>query len=352
MECACGFSCGTPSAMEKHMARFPGSPGHRCLTPGEALAADADRRGAERRAFRRHTTAEVRGHVDDVERSKSEFAHGSRSMVFAAASCSTWRPKWADASADPAANVVRLVVVRHARSENKDRGDSEASPDPGLTEHGHAQAEALGSRLADELGGASGVVVVSSPAKRCLLTIKPALGLLRLPRGSCICHGAGYEFRGAGLDFPGTSFRDISREFPDFAPAGFGHAGGWDYRGDSPKETEDEARERALHFLDWLTQDAVASARSKLCKAPEGARKELATLVLVTHQTFMDLLVQVLVRGTAALWEYGVPQYRLQNAGITEIYLKADGSARVGYVENDGQHLEGLKSLKISALRR
>ena len=33
----------------------------------------------------------------------------------------------------------------------------------------------------------------------------------------------------------------------------------WDYRGDSPKETEDECRERARRFLAWLLGELIPS---------------------------------------------------------------------------------------------
>merc|ERR1712032_751139 len=100
---------------------------------------------------------------------------------------------------------------------------------------------------------------------------------------------------------------------------------------------------------DWLLNDAAVTLRirllTKLSEA-EGvvARACQATIVLVSHQTFADLLCQLLLDGTDAHWEYAAPVYRLQNAGITELFLHCDGAVQLGSIQNDGEHIDHLRS--------
>jgi hypothetical protein len=192
--------------------------------------------------------------------------------------------------------------------------------------------------------------------KRCLLTIQPVLQRLRLKRGCCICHGAGYEFKGAGTEFGGTSSVEIAREFPDWEFVGFHSSGRWDYRGGSPKETDSEVRLRAQLFVRWLRDLVREILWSKIPGDGSSAHHtgestsppSRATMVLVGHQSFGDLLCQLLVSGTDANWEYGMPIYRMKNAAITELFLTACGTARLGILSNDDDHLVSLRGIQTA----
>lgn len=232
--------------------------------------------------------------------------------------------------------LVRLVLVRHAQSANKGRRPGqEAVADPGLTELGSAQADALGRRLAKDFRNEPhNVAITCSPMRRCLLTILPAVQELGLAPGLSLCHGGCYEFGCAGTAHAGSSAADISKLFPEFRTLGFREDGKWDYLGTSIKETEEECRARAARVVQWLCSSAAAMTS-------EG-RSTAKTLILTTHQTFADLLCQILVHGDAKRWSYGEISFKLQNAGMTELFLQPNGRATLG-VRNDGSHLAGMK---------
>merc|ERR1719323_622877 len=103
-----------------------------------------------------------------------------------------------------------------------------------------------------------GILVASSPMLRCLQTILPTVRNLDLPQKNCLVHGGGYEFACAGTAFAGTPQSSILARFPDFAPVCFGADGLWDYRGSSARETQEEARERAVRLFSWIWETAEA----------------------------------------------------------------------------------------------
>jgi len=232
-----------------------------------------------------------------------------------------------DAAGQP---QMRLLLVRHAQSANKRRNSGEeASKDPGLSDLGLQQAEQLGHRLLDFLAERrvdrrSGLLVVSSPMLRCLLTIQPTVARLKLAPGRCICHGACFEYGCAGTEFSGSTEEDILTRFPDFQPVGFGAQGRWDYRGNSKKEEDSEFLVRGARIVKWLREEGLTRLRASSAEGP------MPTLILTTHQTLGDLLCHLLVEGTADRWEYGSLRYRMQNAGTTEIFLHAGGAATFG----------------------
>eukprot|EP00927_Polykrikos_kofoidii_P071853 TRINITY_DN68051_c0_g1_i1.p1 TRINITY_DN68051_c0_g1~~TRINITY_DN68051_c0_g1_i1.p1 ORF type:complete len:1338 (+),score=245.02 TRINITY_DN68051_c0_g1_i1:577-4014(+) len=232
---------------------------------------------------------------------------------------------------------VRLLLVRHAQSGNKERdanGKKITSKDPCLSEKGYEQAEALGHRLSREFGQRQGrdLVIASSPMRRCLLTIRPAVHRLALATADCICHGGSYEYGCAGNLFRGTSASSIADDFPEFQLVGFDDEGFWDYRGDSDKEVEAEARLRGRRVAAWL-RDAIQAVRMQ---ASSGG-----TLIFCAHQTLADLLCHLLLRGTDKGWAYGDITYRMQNTALSELVMEADGRARMNR-ENDFQHIKGL----------
>jgi len=249
-------------------------------------------------------------------------------------------------------------VVRHARSENKDKGQNETkAEDPDLALIGYKQADALCRRLVWDLSechlaraaghlaersATSGVMVVSSPMRRCLLTIDSLVTTLGLGPDSAICHGASYEYRACGADHRGSTLAEMQREFPAFRNVEFAPDGFWQYSGTTQRETEPEVRQRALKFADWIRNEAIPS----LCAQPAGPGGH--TLVLVTHQTFSDLLCQLLIEGNDKSWEYGAIEHRMQDGGMTELLLEG-GRWRLGK-SNQTEHLAGIQP--VGALSR
>jgi len=233
--------------------------------------------------------------------------------------------------------VARLLLVRHAQSANKCRAPGAlAEADPGLTDLGFKQADALGQRLLKELRpvDSSTLTFVSSPMRRCLFTIQPGIRLFKPPRERVLCYAGCYEFGCAGTSKPGSSPQDIVREFPEFVPVGFSSKGTWDYQGSNPKETQDECRARGVRIVSWLREVALG-ARGR-------SDGRLQTIVLCTHQTIGDLLCTLLMGEAPSDWHYGDIRYRLQNAGITEVLMEQDGYCSFG-VRNDSSHLLHLR---------
>lgn len=245
-------------------------------------------------------------------------------------------PSTAPPSPNLSANV-RLLLIRHARSANKTRNsDAAASLDPDLSDKGYEQAEALGRRLASDFKRmeAGDVIVASSPMRRCLLTILPAVGQLNLLAGDCLCQGYCYEYGCAGTEYAGSSQDAINTEFPEFQPVGFNEKGTWDYRGSNTRETEDEARARAVRIVEWIWDTAQTLSLRGRSRFPK-------TLILTIHQTMADLICQLLINGSSAEWVYGEVMYRLTNTGITEVTLENNGQARFGF-QNSSNHLINL----------
>lgn len=251
-------------------------------------------------------------------------ASGSRSRSGSQTSFHSGRSE-SDLSDGEDPGPLRLLIVRHAQSANKARVPGQpADPDPELTAQGREEAELLGQRLAAMFVGVRGdrlPMVVSSPMRRCLLTIAPTLHKLPFQPGSCICRGDCYEFRCAGRSMPGTPGPTILKDFPEFILESFGPQGTWDYRGSNDKETEPEFRTRMLRVAQWLRSVKVRRAR---------------IVILACHQTVADLLCQILVDGTEAKWEYGELVYRLRNACFTELTVPASGPAKFGTVNSTG----------------
>lgn len=239
-------------------------------------------------------------------------------------------------------SLVRLLLVRHAQSANKAlKSGQRASANPGLTDLGLQQAEALGTRLAKDYGPQSvkncgGVVVVSSPMRRCLLTIQPTVRELALGPDSCICHGACFEYGCAGKAYRGTTPTEILEEFPGFSPVGFGRGGSWDYCGDNDKENEADCRARGARIVEWLRRDASLMLQSRASVNSTG------TIIFCTHQTIADLLSQLLVDGSPAAWQYGDIKNPLRNASLTEIFLHPTGQATYGAVD-DCSHITSMR---------
>jgi len=233
---------------------------------------------------------------------------------------------------------VRLLIVRHARSANKGRSsDQKASLDPDLSDLGFLQAEALGTRLAKELWNLNDehIMVASSPMRRCLYTIRPAVHNLKLAKDNCFVVGNFFEFGCAGASFTGSTTKELADDFPEFQPRCFSSAGYWDYRFSSERETEAEARARGVQIVDWIWEVALElSGRG-------GARSD-KVLILCIHQTMADIICQLMVDGTCEGFKYGQLTYKLQNTGITEVLMGTTCDAKFGQ-QNTAYHLADIK---------
>lgn len=159
--------------------------------------------------------------------------------------------------------------------------------------------------------------------RRCLQTIMPGVQQLAWSSDHCFCHGGAFEHGCAGLDFKGTPRAEIEREFPEFQTVEFTASGGWNYLGSSGKETSVEFVLRVTKFLQWLQTEAVQALRDQ-------GKPGLPTIILSTHQTMADLLLLLLLEGSAGAerWEYGNIRYKLENASLSELSVFSDGRAK------------------------
>mmetsp|Transcript_119593 Transcript_119593/g.338502 ORF Transcript_119593/g.338502 Transcript_119593/m.338502 type:complete len:337 (+) Transcript_119593:84-1094(+) len=241
----------------------------------------------------------------------------------------------ASASGSPATwkYPLRVLLVRHAQSGKKESSNflGGKASDPELSNIGSEQAQRLAAWLGEELREVApqGVLVVTSPMRKCLLTILPAVRALELPRESCICHGGAYELGCAGTAIPGSSSRQIEEEFACRC-TGFGPIG-WGYQGDSPTETESDMVLRVRRLVAWLQDTAALELQAK-----EGVADRV--LLLCMHETILDLIVRVLVDGDVAFNVNGEIKHKLKNSFITELLWSATGDVLI-VKANRGDHL-------------
>lgn len=401
LHCTCGFTCGTQGALDKHFAKFADTdaasehmvntmpsfslPGCHSRPRGVTIsgpAPDCDksrrsiscpdellRAGGESPASGLSMSASFAstGMSTQAPHSPSSNATSTtptpvssssssqrRSLLAVAGSATlgvrpqTGDPRQGYASCDgDRGRYVRLLVIRHAQSANKQRQPGQkASADPDLTELGYEQAYSLSQRLVkefpSEMLARNPPTIISSPMRRCLLTIQPTVQRLKLGKDNCLCHGGFYEFGCTGLDKRTSTPSDITYEFPEFSPTGFSASGQWDYRGSNLKETEQEHKERGLRLVEWLQDEAAASLRAR-CTGTD-----CPTILLAIHQSLADLLLQILVEGTAEKWSYGDIENKVTNAAFTEVFLYANRSASLG-VSNDDRHHQSRRYSTIAA---
>lgn len=388
LECSCGFTCGTPTAMQKHRGRcsldarsLPATPHHREESSEPMMSRSLTTTpGETKRAQLRHASSSVQSYKTQLRRQGSDgtlycpcgFTCGT-AMAWekhqlrcelqnelpnqpSAPASAPRRPK---AMTDPLGSVgpeqpapalppapaknngpakrktLRLLLVRHGESAN--RTTSNKCPDPGLSEKGHRQAAALAERLREfEKEAAAGHLrILCSPMLRCLETIRPALELLpALPHGSCICHGACYEHGCAGRSFPGTAADEIVERFPQFLATGFTPESTWDYRGKSDKESSEECAIRAKSVVHMLRQSMEELWQSSNGSSP--------VLILVGHQTLGDLLCHLLLEGDCKEWQYGTPKYKFKNASISELHVNPNGQVTSKDISSD-YHVLGIR---------
>lgn len=350
--CVCGYTCGTHAALHRHIQKFSGTMSAELhardfrspsLCPASANTLPTIPMASKRRFSplpTRTTTPTVEPCSPTTPAEKSKFVLG---LIGSVSNTPVTSP--VSSPKGNQAYTLRLLLVRHGQSANKGLAPGQKpSSNPGLTEVGYAQADALGARLVSEFGQAErkkcgDLLLVSSPMRRCLLTILPAVRQLRLNPKYCLCHGGCFEYGCVGTANAGTTFAEIAIEFPEFQPVCFNTKGSWDYRGDSIKENEIECRARATRIVEWCRRDA------KKILGVHAAGKAIPTVVLCMHQTISDLLCQLLVDGTSSNWAYGDIKYALHNTGVTEIFLHPDGKATFGVLDDDS-HINSFRRRK------
>ncbi len=145
--------------------------------------------------------------------------------------------------------TMKLYLIRHAQSLNNALPEEERVEDPGLTELGHQQAEALGKWIPS----LNLTRLITSPFLRTLLTTEPiyrATSLVPEVRTPLHEHGGCY----AGHDFstkvgrPGMNREEIEAEFTGYRVSDeIDHQGWWRSQ---PFEAWQAAGVRAKQLLD------------------------------------------------------------------------------------------------------
>ena len=184
-------------------------------------------------------------------------------------------------------------------------------------------------------GGAAPVCCVTSPMRRALQTAAPSAAALGC---RIVCHGALFEYGCAGLAQPGTSPDQLRADCPQLEFAGFSDGlSFWDYQGTEQKENEPEARLRAARFSQWLQADLLSSKRP--------------LTVVVAHQTYMDLLLRLLLEPEtgAAEWRYGANRFKWRHTACAELRLEAGKWSLLS--ENDARHLERFDEVMEEAAK-
>eukprot|EP00747_Dinoflagellata_sp_TGD_P220950 gnl/TRDRNA2_/TRDRNA2_92865_c0_seq1.p1 gnl/TRDRNA2_/TRDRNA2_92865_c0~~gnl/TRDRNA2_/TRDRNA2_92865_c0_seq1.p1 ORF type:complete len:384 (+),score=50.27 gnl/TRDRNA2_/TRDRNA2_92865_c0_seq1:103-1254(+) len=353
--CLCGYSCGTKAALDRHIAKFPDAESEH----GAALAPP----GLPPRTIR--SVPDIHVTECDGEDNDNNYPFASMTInngnylsqtlgVDSMGTCSSSpsSPSSSSFAISPSGattgKAVRLLLVRHAQSANKQREKGEAaSLNPGLTDLGSQQADALGKRLARDLRAADCangcVTIVSSPMRRCLLTILPAVQQIdSIPPENRLVHGAAYEYGCAGTAYTGTTEEEVVDEFPDFRCVNFfGPGGTWDYVGSSEKEDQEEAKARVVRLGKWVFDVAIPSVQKAAVDLAERSDSKIVTggtVILVMHQTLADAFCHLLLDESLDKWVYGEIKYRLLNAAFTEILVKPDGRLVLG-AKNDSAHI-------------
>jgi broad specificity phosphatase PhoE len=210
-----------------------------------------------------------------------------------------------------AQGATRLIFVRHGKQQSTSERSAADRKDPTLSEQGLEQSARRARDLAGELASAEPLLIFSSPMRRALMTAAAAAAALRQPlhvQGACFEFGcAGTAFRGSGKD----AILVIDPQAVLLSPS-FGPDGEWGYVGSSESESEQEAKQRVRGVVRWLREEVVPQARG-------------GAAVLFAHQTFLDLLLQLLLTGSDDGWTYGLPTHKLAHTGVARVLAHADG---------------------------
>lgn len=209
--------------------------------------------------------------------------------------------------------VHTLVVARHATAILGSQREGDQVNNPPLSTEGEKQADALVGSLLPLLRQHQhgSISLVSSPMRRTLQTAAPIAAAAKRP---LTVHGSLYEY---DAKRPGSTVQQIQEELPvDATFLGF-QDGQWDFRGDDEHESDDAVKARAGRVVQSVISTLLPSLGS-----------EPGVLVLVSHQTFADLLLQLLVDGTDTKWRYGGARYKLRKAGHIRVEVTMRGQGQ------------------------
>jgi len=241
---------------------------------------------------------------------------------------------------------LRLLFIRHGEAEKKGNRSGRSLKDPKLSPIGEQQACAVASRLLREEADA-GFDIVCSPMERCLRTAYPLVcapnaGTKMLSGHRALCHAlfcehgndpASFEASRIAGEFP-HMFGDSSSHEIEFL--GFGDDARFSNvaRDKAGDEVGNRTISRAEHCADWLMSYVLDRQQ---CTSGSAA----TVIAVFCHQTFLDCLLHVLVDGRADGWEYGSPQYKFQNTGLTELRVAQKPEGRLSVTvhrQNDCTH--------------
>mmetsp|Transcript_16660 Transcript_16660/g.43165 ORF Transcript_16660/g.43165 Transcript_16660/m.43165 type:complete len:180 (+) Transcript_16660:85-624(+) len=169
--------------------------------------------------------------------------------------------------------------------------------------------------------------------RRALLTAAPLVAKLDLPPDRVICHGELWEWRGAHPSYPGRSAvaTESDPQMPRVRCECFGEGGKtWCFHGHGHLENEADTRRRAHSFRRWLHNGMPRHVGDS----------PVRTVAIVGHLHFFDLLLQILMKGTAEDWYASLREYAFCNTAVTEaMYDFSTGCAILG-LENSVAHLK------------
>ena len=226
----------------------------------------------------------------------------------------------------PCVSLPRVLLVRHGKQISYDaRIDQSDIYDPQLSDIGIAQADKLATRLGTELSGCR-TFIISSPMRRAIQTASPIADAIGVRIN---VHGGIYEYKCAGRDFPGVSIAQTAVRWPNCNFTEYRPDGYWNYVGNFPMEIESETRERGLQFVRWLSEGIFS-----------GPLKDMDAIVVVAHQTFLDLVVQILLGERPSNWRYGKVKYKLAHTAISELMPNEDASSWSLVETNDRSHIQ------------
>jgi 2,3-bisphosphoglycerate-dependent phosphoglycerate mutase len=182
--------------------------------------------------------------------------------------------------------VTKLILIRHAQSANNALPESQRVPDPGLTELGHQQAEALAEHLIEH----PPTHIYCSAFRRALETTLPIVDRSKVipeVRWDLFEQGGCYEGYIPGRTKPssGMGRRQIQELFGDWKIDPQISDQGW-YQG-HPLESDEMAMARAERVANWLTQ--TVAPMHQVQETP-------SKIACVIHADFKVLLLQSLMK--------------------------------------------------------
>jgi 2,3-bisphosphoglycerate-dependent phosphoglycerate mutase len=219
---------------------------------------------------------------------------------------------------------MELYIIRHGQSTNNALTSAVGrSQDPGLTDIGVRQAEALAAHLAngccpetdyEKRTGYNFDTLYCSAMQRALLTAQPVAAALGLkPEVWVETHEQGGIYldsdNGERIGYSGMTRGEILERFPDYVlPDSITDEGWWN---------------QGYESLAGATGRAVAVAEIMV----ERARHSNEHLGLISHGMFVNLLIKALFNQLPTPTSY----YQHYNTGITRIDIRPDGFVILRY---------------------